>query len=116
MLVDGPPILLGRGGVGLLTWLNWFDMSTPATAIIQWFVHACRLHKHVIRRAARPEHVGVPGTQHEQTSGRAGLTRRAGPSAQAWPDRYSGGPGHTIVLVSQWYRVGPGPKITYIII
>lgn len=32
----------------MLTWLNWFDMSTPATAIIQWFVHACRLLEHVI--------------------------------------------------------------------
>jgi hypothetical protein len=61
------------------------------------------------KRAARPDPVWActrPGpieaclARHGQTSGRAGLTRRAGPSAQAWPDRYSGGPGRTIVLVS----------------
>jgi hypothetical protein len=48
----------------------------------------------------RPGPIETCLARHGQTSGRAGLTRRAGPSAQARPDRCSGGPGRTIVLVS----------------
>jgi hypothetical protein len=49
---------------------------------------------------ARPGPIEACQARHRQTTGRAGLTRRAGHWAQARPDRYSGRPGRTIVLVS----------------
>jgi hypothetical protein len=52
------------------------------------------------RARARPDPIEVCQARHGQPKGHVGLTRRAGPWAQARPDRYSGGLGRTIVLVS----------------
>jgi hypothetical protein len=68
------------------------------------------------RARTRPGPIEACLARHGQTSGRAGLTRRAGPSTQARPIGIRAGRAVPLYWSAQWYRAGPGPKITYIII